>query len=174
MFLLPNVVRIVLFLSTTLCSATPVETLTPSLPSEGSPLPQLYALLSSNSRIDQRSTVNLGQGWRLWYDTFSMIVPVDDGADALSKLFRQVSDQAFGAWSSKNPTHHLRVTLDHLDLQFFSLHPILWSNIGTIARRMLVACDNGFSGMFDMRFVHIATGYTIFAHLRIRLVASAA
>jgi hypothetical protein len=174
MLLLPNVVRIVLLLSTTLCSATPLKTLTPSPPSGGSPLPQPYALLPSNSRIDQRSTVNLGQGWRLWYNTYSIILPVKDGAEALNNLFQQVSDRALGTWSSRDPSHYVKVTLDYLELQFFSWDPIPWSNIGVIAGRMLVACDNGFNGMFDMRFVHIATGSTIFAHLRIRLVAAAA
>lgn len=103
-----------------------------------------------------------------------MILPVDDGADALSHLFQQVSDRAVGAWSSLDPSHYLQVTLDYLELELFSWHPILWSNVEVIAGRMLVACEQGFSGMFDLRFVHIATGTTIFAHLRARLVAAAA
>lgn len=175
MLLLPNFVRIVFFLSTTLCSAIPVETLTPSLLREGSSLRQPSALLPSNSRIDQRSMVNVGQGWRLWYDTYSMILPVEDGASALNNLFQQVSDRALGAWSSQDPSHYIKVTLDYLELQFFSWAPIPWSNIGVIAGQMLVACGNGFSGTFDMRFEHLVTGSTIFAHLRLRfLVAPAA
>jgi len=174
MLFLPNLLRIALFLSTTLCSATPVKTLTPLISSEGLSLPQQDALLPSNPRIDQRGVVSLGQGWKLWYDTFNVMMPVEDGADALNNLFQQVSNQAFGAWSSRVPSHYVKVTLDYLELRFFSWNPIPWSDIGVIARRMLVACNNGYSGMFDMRFVHMATGHTIFAHLRIRLVAAAA
>lgn len=174
MLLLPSAVRIVLFLSATLYKATPVKamTLSPSTKSLSPPLP--YALVPSNSRIDQRNTVDLDQGWRLSYNTFSMILPVDDGADVLNNFFQQVSDRAWGAWSSRDPSHYVQVTLDYLELQFFSWDPIPWSNIGIIADRMVVACGKGFSGTFDMRFAHLATGSTIFAHLRIRLVAAAA
>ena len=155
------------------CGASPVRTL-PSVKGPGLPLGNHIALLEHP--LDQRSMVNLGQGWRLWYDTFRLILPNGlHAAESLESLFQKVADQALGVWSSQEPEHYLHITKDYLVLEFFSRDPIPWLHVASIATRLLWACQHGFTGLFHMAFVHAATGVQIYVHLQAEpLVAAAA
>ena len=163
---------ITVLLMVAFCGASPVR----SLPSvKGPRLPQGNHIALLEHAINQRSMVNLGQGWRLWYDTFSLILPDLQAAETLESLFQRVADQALGIWSSREPEHYLHITKDYLVLEFFSQEPIPWLHIASIATRLLWASQHGFTGLFHMAFVHAAMGVEIYVHLQAEpLVAAAA
>ena len=161
-----------ILLTTALCGASPVGSL-PSVKGPRSPQGNHIALLEHT--IDQRSMITLGQGWRLWYDSFNLILPDPHAAETFEALFQRVADRALGVWSSQDPEHYLHMTKDYLVLEFFSQGPIPWLYIASIATRLVWASQNGFTGLFHMAFVHAATGIRIYVHLQAsRMVAAAA
>ena len=176
MYFLHFLVLITILLSMTFCSATPIQTLTPPLLIDSSNRRQSESITSSVAHLGQRSgVVEFGGGWRVFFDTFYQVLPVRDASEAFERLFQEVTDHAQGPWRSIAPRNYLVVNNHFLQLEFFSYaHPIPWPLVATLSARLLRPSQHGLNGMFDMRFVHAATGAVIFARLRVCLVAAAA
>ena len=126
--------------------------------------------------LDRRGAKHLGQGWWMYYDTLTSLIPWQIAAAGIENFFQSISEKANGEWLSRDPQNYLEITKGDLKLEFYSeLLPINWSFIADFANTMLHALELGFVSMFDMRIV-APNGMAVYIHLRVRqaLAATAA
>lgn len=154
--------------------ASPVQWIPTSDPAETLTISQAKSDAFPSSDISQRSMIDLGKGWRLWYDTYQLLLPVQGASIAFEALLQEVVDRASEGWSGQDPQYHVLVTKDYLDLEFVSRDPIPWPYVAHISIQLLSASRKGFNGLFNMRFLHAAAGIEIFVQLRAHFVAAAA
>lgn len=124
--------------------------------------------------LNRRSAINLGDGWWMFYDSYTSLLPWQDAAEGIGEFFETIQEKANSVWQERNPQHYLNVVKGDLKIEFFSqLRPIPWPFVAEFADTMCRAINRGFANMFDVRVVG-PTGVVVYVHLRVRLALLAA
>ena len=112
-------------------------------------------------------TYPMANGWQLQLGTYASMLPIASAAATLERFYTGVMRRA------RYPTpegHFYRLRSGQLALEFFCRQaPIPWLLVENFARTMAAGTTQGFTGRYEMYYIHIENGLTVAISLYVLL-----
>jgi hypothetical protein len=115
-------------------------------------------------RLDTHPMPN---GWQLELGTYASMLPTGSAAAILERFYNEVVERAIFPLAESN---FYRLRSGQLALEFFCKQaPIPWALVGNFAKIMGAGARQGFTGRYEIYYIHSGRGITVAISLYVLL-----
>jgi len=106
-------------------------------------------------------------GWQLELGTYASMLPTGSAAAILERFYNEVVERAIFPLAESN---FYRLRSGQLALEFFCKQaPIPWALVGNFAKIMGAGARQGFTGRYEIYYIHSGRGITVAISLYVLL-----